>query len=176
MDIVQSCWQQETPKPQSSLSHGEATQTYPVPSSGIQLRGHEFGKATIVAKQQLEQQSSLGSCPITNTAETQHSAAATSLDLLPVTAGSCPEPAPLCHNPAFTAQKYNHEETSSIALGGVFWTMWLAVSLATWAKGENKWEKLFKIYPWIIVFASAFLTNYLTGHDQKEFKKKIITI
>lgn len=77
-----------------------------------------------MAKQQLEQQSSLGSCPITNTAETQHSsAAAASLDLLPVTAGSCPEPAPLCHNPAFTAQKYNHEETLSIALGGFFWTM-----------------------------------------------------
>lgn len=115
MDIVQSCWQPEPPKPQGSLSHGEATHKptlcHPRASSceGI-MEGDEFGEATIVAKQQLELQSSLGSCPITNTAETQHSSAA-SLDLLPVTAGSCPEPAPLCHNPAFTAQKYNHEET-----------------------------------------------------------------
>lgn len=153
MDIVQSCWQQEAPKPQGSLSQGEAAHKPTLchlwhPAARASSGEDEFGEATIVAKQQLELQSSVRSSPIiSNTAETQHSSAAASLDLLPVTAGSCPEPAPLCHNPAFTARKYNHEETLSIALGGVFWTMWLAVSLATWAKGEHKWEKLFKIYP-----------------------------
>lgn len=110
MDIVQSCWQQETPKPQGSLKPWRGnTQTYPVPSYGIQLQGHhqredQFGEATIVAKQQLELQSTSGSSPIISKHRPNPAIAAASLYLLSVTAGSCPEPALLCQNRALIAQ------------------------------------------------------------------------
>lgn len=73
MDIVQSCWQQETPKPQGSLKpwRGNAhQQTHPVASSceGTS-RGRIYlpGEAARVAKQQLQLQGTLGSPPIIST-------------------------------------------------------------------------------------------------------------
>lgn len=56
----------------SQAMERQHTQTHPVPSCGIQLRGQqqredEFGEAAIVAKQQLQLQGTLGSSPIIST-------------------------------------------------------------------------------------------------------------